>query len=381
DSEGIRISDPAIDMIARAADGSMRDSLTILDQVSAFSSDIEESEIKDLLGVVDFRVLSELSAAVIGGERKKILDIITRLADTGTDFKSFVKDLMNFARDLLVAKVVEKPQEVFDISDHELRAVTELLRAPSEDYLTVFLSEMIKAESDVRFASSPRVALEMALIKVSFLSNLKPVREAIENIETFITNQKGSSAKEGALPDSLLEGQSRERAARKEGEKHLLRAPESLGTPSLAEAAGEKERTDAGNPPDRGSDAVRHTADTGDFRDRFIQRIEAVNHPLACRLSEADARMEGETLTLIFNGGSAIHADSVKKNQQALEEIASDIEGKKISVRIDIVKKKTPRKKELKEKLLSEPLVKEAIELFDGRIVDIKSKDQGGRDV
>jgi hypothetical protein len=44
-------------------------------------------------------------------------------------------------------------------------------------------------------------------------------------------------------------------------------------------------------------------------------------------------------------------------------------------------KKKTPRKKDLKEKLLSEPLVKEAIELFDGRIVDIKSKEQGGRDV
>ncbi|MGD0885666.1 MAG: DNA polymerase III subunit gamma/tau [Thermodesulfovibrionales bacterium] len=381
DSEGIRISDPAIDMIARAADGSMRDSLTILDQVSAFASDIEESEIKDLLGVVDFRVLSELSAAVIGGERKKILDIIAGLADTGTDFKSFVKDLMNFSRDLLVAKVVENPQEVFDISDHELRAVREILRTPSEDYLTVLLSEMIKAESDVRFASSPRIALEMALIKASFLSTLRPVKEAIENIQTFITNQKGPSAKEGEIPDLSVKAQPTEEVTRKEGEKRLPRAPESLGTPSVTDATGEREGTHAEKPPGKGSDAVSHTSDKGDFRDRFIQRIEVVNHPLACRLSEADARMDGETLTLIFNGGMAIHADSAKKNQQVLEEIASEIEGRKISVRIDIVKKKTPRKKDLKEKLLSEPLVKEAIELFDGRIVDIKSREHGGRDV
>jgi DNA polymerase-3 subunit gamma/tau len=270
---------------------------------------------------------------------------------------------------------------VFDISDHELRAVREILRTPSEDYLTVLLSEMIKAESDVRFASSPRIALEMALIKASFLSTLRPVKEAIENIQTFITNQKGPSAKEGEIPDLSVKAQPTEEVTRKEGEKRLPRAPESLGTPSVTDATGEREGTHAEKPPGKGSDAVSHTSDKGDFRDRFIQRIEVVNHPLACRLSEADARMDGETLTLIFNGGMAIHADSAKKNQQVLEEIASEIEGRKISVRIDIVKKKTPRKKDLKEKLLSEPLVKEAIELFDGRIVDIKSREHGGRDV
>ncbi|HAM52072.1 MAG TPA: hypothetical protein DCP92_15805 [Nitrospiraceae bacterium] len=64
-----------------------------------------------------------------------------------------------------------------------------------------------------------------------------------------------------------------------------------------------------------------------------------------------------------------------------MEEIASEIAGKKISVKIDTVKKKSPRKKDLKEKLLTEPLVKEAIELFNGRIVDIISREQGGRDV
>jgi DNA polymerase-3 subunit gamma/tau len=381
DSEEIRISDPAIDMIARAADGSMRDSLTILDQVSAFASEVEESEVKDLLGVADFKALSELSAAVIGGQRKKILDIISGLADTGADFKSFVKDLMNFSRDLLAAKVIGKPDEVFDISDHELHAVRNILKTPSEDYLTVFLSEMIRAESDVRFASSPRIALEMALIRASFLSDLKPVREAIENIETFITDQKGLSTKGEEVLDPSPRGKPREQLPQKVAEEDLLLAPESLATSSSADVDEQREGLDVGNPPIVGPITVSHTVDGEDFKDLFIRKVEAVNHPLACRLSEAEARLDGEILTIIFNGGTAIHADSVKKNQQVLEAIASEIAGGKISVKIDTVKKKSPRKKDLKEKLLTEPLVKEAIELFNGRIVDIISREQGGRDV
>jgi len=62
-TEGISITDPALEMVARAADGSLRDSLTILDQISSFSSDINESEVSDLLGITDFGLLSQLSVA------------------------------------------------------------------------------------------------------------------------------------------------------------------------------------------------------------------------------------------------------------------------------------------------------------------------------
>ncbi|MDO8747260.1 MAG: DNA polymerase III subunit gamma/tau, partial [Thermodesulfovibrionales bacterium] len=74
-SEDIKISDSAIEMVARAADGSMRDSLTILDQVSAFSSEIDADGVKDLLGIADIGVLAEISAAVIDGDREKIISV------------------------------------------------------------------------------------------------------------------------------------------------------------------------------------------------------------------------------------------------------------------------------------------------------------------
>ncbi len=344
DSEGINISDSAIEMIARVAEGSMRDSLTILDQVSAFTSTIDESEIKDLLGIADFRILSELSVAVINGDRKRILDLIAELADRGTDFKSFSKDLLIFFRDLLVAKVVGKAEGLLDISDSEIGVITEILRSTSDDYLTVLLSEMIKAESDVRLASSPRVALEMSLMRISFLSTLRPLKEAIENLESLMA---GHAEKGGEIPHEQQTTEVRRQTT------------DSLSSESLSPAES-------------------------DIRELLIKKIETINHPLSCRLSGAEIRLDGDSIIIAFNGGAAIHADSVKKNLRTIEDAASDLMNRKVSVRVDITKKKTTRKREMTERLLSEPVVKEAIELFEGRVIDIipsENSDNGGRDV
>lgn len=361
DAEGIRISDSAVELIARASEGSMRDSLTILDQVSAFSSDIKESEVKDLLGIADFKALSGLSMAIIKGDRRGIVEHITELTDRGTDLKSFAKDLMQFFRDLLVAKVVSKPEEMLDISDSELGAIREILKMASEDHLTLLLSEMIKTESDVRVAFSPRVALEMSLIRASFLNVLKPLSEAIENIESFVA-------------DKTTHPQNSQKVL----EKH--ESKESRNEASRVFPVSESPCLPAGD-----NVSPQHPQSGGnELRDALLQKLENVNHPLACKLSDSEVRVDGDNLFIIFNGGSAIHVDSVKKNLGTLEKIASEILSRKVSIKIDSVKKKIPRKKELREKILSEPLIKEAIEMFDGRIVDVRpieSANNGGKDV
>jgi DNA polymerase-3 subunit gamma/tau len=389
ESEGIRISDAAMELVARAAEGSMRDSLTILDQVSAFASEIGDVEIRDLLGIADFKALADLSAAVIEGDRKRILEIITELADTGTDFKSFAKDLMNFFRDLLVARVVERPTEILDVTEGELDVMSQILKTTSEDYLTVLLGEMIKAEADVRFAFSPRIGLEMALLRASFLESLKPVKEAIENIEAFLEDREEPHGKErkrqgGEGPTRISgeerTGQTKSRQVREKKSPALLPA-ETAHRPS---AFGE-EREEAAHPsPDDVSDIPESPEGAGDLWDSVIRKIEKINHPLASKLAGAAAGIDGGTLTITFNGGTSIHVDSVKKNQQVIEQIASEIAERKMSLKIETIKRRVAGKKELKEKVLSEPIVKEALALFDGRIVHIRPtelSENGGRDV
>ncbi len=376
DSEGITISDAAIEMIARASEGGMRDSLTILDQVSAFSSDIKESEVKDLLGIADFRALSDLAGAVIKGERKRILEVIAELTDRGADLKSFVKDLMEFFRDLLVARIVTKPEEILDVSESELSSITDLLRVTSEDHLTLLLSEMIRAEAEVRSAFSPRVALEMALIRASFLNVLKPIQEALENIQSFV-GEKGQS-------QPLKDSRENRSAVKREGEHMQSERP--VHREPAVETEHEEREIDSpleilSAPAPEDAAAALHE---GAFRETFLKRLEPLNHLLAIKLSEADVRIVDDALLITFNGGASIHADSVKKNLDLIRKAAEEILGRKVSIKIDTAKKKIPRKKEIREKILSDPLVKEAIELFEGRIVDIKPMDNtknGGNNV
>jgi len=379
DSEGIAISDAAIEMIARVSEGSMRDSLTILDQVSAFSSDIKESDVKDLLGIADFGALSEISASVIKGDRKRIVEVITELTDRGTDLKSFAKDLMLFFRDLLVAKVVQRPEEVLEVNENELSVMKKLLGGTPEEHLTLLLSEMIKAEGEVRTAFSPRVALEVALIRASFLNVLKPIQEAIDNLESFVADRKGQ-------PGRTRDSSDKPAAVKPVTEKVVPKgsvAEETVGDdpPPSSEDLAPVIPDDASLPD---SECLPQSRKGGEFRDRVLKKLEDANHLLAIKLSEAEMDLEGDSLVITFNGGAGIHADSVNRNMTAVRTAVEEILGRRVSIKIDTAKKKIPRRKELKEKILSEPLVKEALELFEGRIVDIRSVDNtknGGKDV
>jgi len=378
-SENIKISDSAVEMIARAADGSMRDSLTILDQIASFSADINEAEVKDLLGIADIGILSEISMAVIDGDREKIIGIIAELVDKGTDLKSFAKDLVGFFRDLLVAKIVRKPEEALELAEEEANAIRRILPKASADMLTIMLSEIVKTESDVRTAFSPRLSLEMSLIRVSFLSTLKPVKEAIENID--------------ALMKGMPQVQHTETRTQKPEEPSAFSAQPSVSDSPIHSprqvARGDRFADSHGS--DAGymmQDKKNHeslskaTQSLSEMDSAFLLKaiLEKISDPrIASKLEKATPQLNGDILTLTFNSNEAeIFAEPVKKNSSLIESLASGIRGNPTKIEIDVKIKKVIRKKDLEDKALANPAVREAIELFDGRIVDVKPNENTG---
>lgn len=353
DAERINISDNAIEIIARAAEGSMRDSLTILDQIISFSTDIKDSDIKDLVGIPDFNALYEVSLSIIKGERKRMLEIIQELTDRGTDLKSFSKDLMNFFRDILISKVTAGAEDILDLSEGESGMIKELASMTSEESLTLLLGEMIRAEQDVRTAFSPRVVLEMALIKASFLSNLKPIQEAIDNIGL------------------LLEAVNRKDPAT------LMRDSNDI-FPSMTSGTSQESESATDNPSETQWEGITTLSENPDEWEEVLKRIDETNHPLFCKLSGAEAEVRDNVIHIRFKGGLSVHADSVKKNKKLIEEIASRVMKKKVSLRVETSEKKMPTKKDIKERILNEPFVKEVIEMFGGRVVDIIEKKGNG---
>ena len=316
-------------MVARAADGSMRDSLTILDQVTAFSSEIDADGVKDLLGIADIGMLAEVSSAVIDGDREKIINVISELVDKGADLKSFAKDLVEFFRNLLIAKFVKKPEEILELSEDEIKIVSRILPKISPDLLTLMLSEMAKAELDVRSSFSPRLSLEMSLIKISFLSTLKPVQEAIENIDALMKGMPLPSArkaeqseisKQGKVPDEKDAGQA---GMTKEV--------------SFPRAAREN--------PSSQKDAQSPTPLDGSSL--LVAIREKIDDPrITSKLSQAMPLLKENVLTLAFNSNEAeLFAEPIRKNSHLIEQIASDILKSPVKLKIDILTKKIIRKK------------------------------------
>ena len=362
-TEHINISGPACELISRAADGSLRDALTILDQLSSFSSDINESDVKDLLGIADFGILSQLSRALIEGDRNAILKIVGNLVEHGTDIRTFTKELVQFFRDMLVARVVKEPEDILDVSTEEMDVMKDILNMTSEDQLTLILSEIMQAEIDIRNASAPRLAFEMALLKTSFLSSMTPVKEIIEHLDTFIKREGG---KEPVEVQSRTDNKTAEQA-------HTEVQSRTDNKTAEQAHADVQARTDE-NAPDPAKTEEKMFSD--EVWDKVLGRIDP---PLASKLSKAQYKLHEDRLVLIFNGGDALFAESVKNNAEMIEKFFSEELGKGITLEVETTKKRSVPKKDLKEKVKADPAINEVLELFEGRIVDVFPIDEQKR--
>jgi len=117
--------------------------------------------------------------------------------------------------------------------------------------------------------------------------------------------------------------------------------------------------------------SVMPPAAGGDLSSAWAKTLEKIDPPLASKISQASVEFKGNELLLTLDGGHAVFEDAIKKNLKSLENIVSREYGETVRVKLATSQKKTPRKKDLKEKALNEPVVREALELFEGRIVDV----------
>jgi DNA polymerase-3 subunit gamma/tau len=178
--ESIEAEDSAIAVIAREAAGSMRDAMSLLDQVIAFSGKKMTSEdVSRVLGVADRRVLHDLAAAIIDGDAAKVLSLIDDLATQGFDLGHVAKDLLLHLRHLVVAKVSPAARELLDLADEEAAEVGSLAqRAEMDDLLRLFHG-LNMAFDDVLKSGQLRAALEMTLVRLSRRPPLRPIDDLL----------------------------------------------------------------------------------------------------------------------------------------------------------------------------------------------------------
>ena len=363
EAEGIKAEEGSLALIARAADGSIRDSLTILDQVSSFSSMITENDIKDMLDISDFQSLSAVAEAIIEGRREKILEAVAGLMEMGSDLRTFTKELINYFRDLLVVSLVSDNTELLDVSAEEHTILKHQAAQVSEEHLTLVLSELVRAEADVKSSFSPRVSLEMSLLRLSYLSTFRHVNEAILAVTSAGPSSEYDIPYEKSVSPALSEASEE---------------------PALPEETALSEKTEKTEEPEEDKPALKPkkpasmTFTGPSLLAALVEKIGKGDAPLGSKLAKAKAEFGDGVLSLTFNSSDAeICAKPFKDGPTVIEEAASSICDSPVKLEIHIKQpSQSTSRHEIKEKAMNDPLVKEAMDLFDGRIVDIRKTEE-----
>ena len=205
-SEGINFDEMALSIIAREAAGSMRDAMSLLDQVIAWRPDgLEGESVALVLGVASRRVLHDLGRALVNHDVQTCLTLVNQLANEGYDLSHVARDFLGLLRDLVVAKACEQPTALLDLPDTEVNDVLTLAQDANLDDLTRLHQGFSDGYDDVVRSGQPRSALEMLLVRLSRRPPLLPLDELLNRLGSlehqFLTAaQRGNFVRPASTP-------------------------------------------------------------------------------------------------------------------------------------------------------------------------------------
>ena len=185
--ESVSISDRALEMIATEAGGSVRDGLSLLDQIFSFGGEtVTDEDVTQVLGLVDRSIFHALAAALLAGDLSQCLVLLDRSYSGGIDLKRFANDLLGFFRAMLVCKNCRQPEDLLDLSDQELAAVRELAAAHSAESIYNYFNLLLQGVEAMQYASRPRLVLEMAFIRAAQAGAVVPVTDLLARLDNVL---------------------------------------------------------------------------------------------------------------------------------------------------------------------------------------------------
>ena len=198
--ENARISMGAIRLIARAADGSVRDGLSLLDQAIAHGAGaVGEDEVRNMLGLADRSQVFELFAAVMRGKIAAALDLLSEQYRAGADPIAVLEDMLELNHWLTRVKLVPAAVDELGIAEIERKQGQEMAERLAMPELTRAWQMLLKGLSDARRAPNALMAVEMALVRLAYAAELPTPAEAIRSLGNAPTKLTG------ALPPTLPE--------------------------------------------------------------------------------------------------------------------------------------------------------------------------------
>ena len=399
DSEKIEISDWAINVIVREAGGSVRDGLSLLDQIFSFGGEqIADEDVIQVLGLVDSQLLSSLASAVLEGNLSESLKILDNASSYGVDLRRLINDLLYYFRALIICRISSEPEKLVDVADQDLEEMQKISQQFSSETLQLYFNLLLKGAEEMRYSSHPRLMLEMALIKTVEADRVIPVAEILERLEGF---QETREIKTDSRPQpqvtSNIPVREKVKKAAPEPPKAEVSTKEDKKTDEKVEPTPAKEKIEppvkktvaktappvpSEEGPQKQEPVQPQTKDVRKHWDGFIEYVLDRKKWMAHTLRFCSSvREEDHNLVLKFDDPSECKMLKTPENIKFLTEFSQDFFQKefKIVIRIrggdseDVNGQESNGPQEERRALANDPLVEMATEVLGGRVMNIRT--------
>ena len=388
--EELKIAPGATAVIARMAEGSLRDALSLLEQARAYCGDIiPDDQVRALLGVVPEDALEELVGAVAAGSADRALGLVHTFQKEGRNLQHFCREAIRHIRNLLIARVCGADSELIAATPDQRPAIAKAAALFSEEDLTRFFQILLQTDDDLRRKPDPRVHLEMGLLRLINASRLAPLEELLAELKSGApsgtsrgTAQAGSSglpqARQTAPPSKVVTQSSASAAA-------PARPGASQQFPSRSAAQdGTTATTSEGQPPNGGKETIRVRGISQEQVAEIKTAIQGQQKFLGELVEHSSGwELEGAELRIYFSPEKRPFAEMMEGREplEKIRAVSSNVLGRAVRVcaRLDSVAAGTAAatgSQELRAEFERDPLVRSMLERFGGKITEVRSRQE-----
>ncbi len=368
DAEQIEVSDTAVRLIARAGEGSVRDSVALLDQLATFgNSKISDHDASNLLGGLDAAIFHRVLTAILEGDADAIVETVREIEANGWDPHNVFGQFLVYSRDALHL-TIGGAKESIDLPLEEAEALAELVRSQSYESLLRLTDHLLLSEPTVRRSEFALLALELAWLRAAELPKLIRVEDILS----------------GAEPITPPEDRSRKPASRTSGGPRSGNPVPHGGATSSSPAAPSTPRSErpAKTRTDRPRQADATTAHGSDRIAAFRESLDTRRQPLAALFESAKLLFEDGKLKIEPPKGDSLLAGALKRKNNAalLEQLLREIWGEGTSWVLQETVEDPETRREPGAKAsgnaTEDPTVKAVLEIFGGNIQNVQPQER-----
>ncbi len=375
--ENMIVENKSLSVIAQESGGSMRDALSLLDQVLSCSiGNIDHNQVLNILGTVDRQNLFDMSSAILNKDADKMLTLISNLYDQGNDLKKFYSGITAHFRNLLVARITKQQSKLVDLPEHEIEQMKQQTASISPAFLSQIMDALFNEEAAIRFASQPKIAVELALLKLIQIEPALSVDMLIEKIDRLNSGIPSAENRVHPKTPPSPQNQSYTEPAQPAGQSVQEQKQNfSPAPPTMSQPNPQANNTP---PSEQQSHPVYNPTDPYETSwTRFLRWFGTQNAPLAPNLNSSTLKsVTPEGVEIEISGSKfSIQRVMTGKNKDQIQSACKQFFNTDAEITLtanfqqaENKKKKKEQTDQLKQEALKNPVVAEAVKVFDGHV-------------